>query len=127
MVKIRLSRLGKTNRPYWRIVALDSRKKRDGAFLDNLGSYDPLKHEVTQIHLDRIQEWVSKGAICSDTVKKLIKTYKSTEISGKEPKIKKEVKTKKAEAKVEKKALPKEEKAEKVEKPVEEKVEENKA
>ncbi len=72
-VKIRLSRTGRKNRPFWRIVAVDSRKKRDGAYLENLGSYDPLKHEVLGLHTDRINDWVSKGAICSDTVKKLIK------------------------------------------------------
>lgn len=76
-VKIRLSRLGKKNRPYWRIVAVDSRKKRDGAFLDNLGTYDPLKHQLVQLHQDRLQDWVKKGAICSDTVKRIIKTTKS--------------------------------------------------
>ncbi len=72
-VKIRLSRIGKTNRPYWRIVAMDGRKKRDGAYLDNLGTYDPIKHEVIQLHRERIQEWVSKGAICSATVLKIMK------------------------------------------------------
>ena len=72
-VKIRLSRIGKTNRPYWRIVAMDGRKKRDGAYLDNIGTYDPIKHEVIQLHRERIQEWVSKGAICSATVLKIMK------------------------------------------------------
>jgi len=72
-VKIRLSRIGRKNRPYWRIIAVDSRKKRDGAFLENLGAYDPIKHEVYQLHTDRINDWVSKGAICSDAVKKIIR------------------------------------------------------
>lgn len=76
-VKIRLSRIGKKNRPYWRIVAVDSRKKRDGAFLDNLGTYDPFKHEVIQFHKDRIDAWVAKGAQCSDAVIKLIKSQKT--------------------------------------------------
>ncbi|KKP22933.1 MAG: 30S ribosomal protein S16 [candidate division TM6 bacterium GW2011_GWF2_28_16] len=75
-VKIRLSRLGKTNRPYWRVVAVDSRKKRDGAFLDNLGTYDPIKHEVIQLNNEGINNWVLKGAICSPAVKKLIKISK---------------------------------------------------
>ena len=75
-VKIRLSRIGKTNRPYWRVVAVDSRKKRDGAYLENLGTYDPVKHKLLQLHVDRIDAWVSKGAICTDVVKKLIKTAK---------------------------------------------------
>jgi small subunit ribosomal protein S16 len=76
-VKIRLSRTGKTNRPYSKIVAVDSRKKRDGAYLENLGSYDPIKHEVIQLHADRIQDWVSKGAICSATVTKIMKLHAS--------------------------------------------------
>ena len=75
-VKIRLSRLGRTNRPYWRVVAVDSRKKRDGAFLENLGTYDPIKHQVLQLHTDRIDGWVAKGALCSPTVKKLIRISK---------------------------------------------------
>ena len=72
-VKIRLSRLGKKNRPYWRVVAIDSREKRDGAYLENLGTYDPIKHEVVQLHKERIQEWVTKGAICSPSVQKIMK------------------------------------------------------
>ena len=72
-VKVRLSRIGRKNRPYWRIVAVDSKKKRDGAFLENLGTYDPIRHEVIQLHKERIADWISKGAICSDAVKKLMR------------------------------------------------------
>lgn len=72
-IKIRLSRLGKKNRPYWRIVAIDSRKNRDSNYLDNLGTYDPIKHEVIRINKDRIQEWIKQGASCSPAVIKLIK------------------------------------------------------
>lgn len=74
-VKIRLSRLGKKHRPYWRIVVMDARKKRDGQFLDNLGTYDPIKHEIVQINADRIKEWVSKGAVCSDAVNKIVRMH----------------------------------------------------
>ena len=81
-VKIRLSRMGKTNRPYWRLVAMDSRKKRDGAALDNLGTYDPIKHTIIQLHEDRINEWVSKGAQCSPTVIKLIKMHKKASVKN---------------------------------------------
>lgn len=77
-VKIRLSRIGRKNRPYWRVIAVDSRKKRDGAFLDNLGTYDPLRHEILQLHKDKITDWVSKGASCSDAVKKLVKMAKNS-------------------------------------------------
>ena len=65
-VKVRLSRVGKTNRPYWRIVAVDSRKKRDGAFLDNMGTYDPIDHTIIRLDVDRIKNWIEKGAICAD-------------------------------------------------------------
>ena len=75
-VKVRLSRLGKKNRPYWRIIAVDSRKKRDGAFLEDLGTYDPIKHEVIQIAKERINDWVAKCAECSEAVVKLMKLAK---------------------------------------------------
>ena len=124
-VKIRLSKIGKTNRPYWRVVAMDTRKKRDGAYLDNLGTYDPITHEIIKIDLEGIKGWVAKGAQCSPTVKKIIKMSKkttSTEVKKAAPKKaskakestnveakvekteKKPAETKKAEKKVESKA-----------------------
>jgi small subunit ribosomal protein S16 len=81
-VKIRLSRIGKKNRPYWRVVAVDSQKKRDGACLEYLGAYDPVTHEILQLHTDQIEKWVSKGAICSPAVIKLIKKNRSTKASA---------------------------------------------
>lgn len=77
-VKIRLSRLGRKNRPFWRIVAIDSRKQRDGACLANLGAYDPFKHAILHLNLNEINEWISKGAQCSPAVVKLLKEYKRT-------------------------------------------------
>ncbi len=77
-VKIRMRRVGKKNRPYWRIVAVDSRKKRDGAYLEKLGTYDPIRHEVITLYKDRINEWISKGAICTNSVLKLIKSSSSS-------------------------------------------------
>ncbi|MBD3231746.1 30S ribosomal protein S16 [Candidatus Dependentiae bacterium] len=74
-VKIRFSRIGRKNRPYWRVVAVDSRKKRDGAFLEKLGTYDPIKHQAIELKKDKIDQWISKGATCSDTIKKLIRMY----------------------------------------------------
>ena len=74
-VKIRLARIGKKHAPYYRIVAIDSRKKRDGASLEILGTYNPLKGELVQFHDDRINDWISKGAIPSDAVRKLQKMY----------------------------------------------------
>lgn len=72
-VKIRMSRVGRKNRPYWRIVAVDSRCKRDGAYLEKLGSYDPIKHQVIQLYKDRIDSWISKGATYTDSVAKIMK------------------------------------------------------
>jgi small subunit ribosomal protein S16 len=75
-VKIRLSRLGKKNAPMYRIVAVDGRAKRDGAFIEDLGTYNPVSGKVVQYHDARIQDWIAKGAILSDTVKRLHKMYK---------------------------------------------------
>ncbi|MFC1854746.1 30S ribosomal protein S16 [Candidatus Dependentiae bacterium] len=74
-VKIRLSRIGKKHRPYWRIVAVDSRAKRDGKFIDNLGTYDPLNHKLVTFKSDGIKEWIAKGAECSNAVIKLTKMH----------------------------------------------------
>jgi small subunit ribosomal protein S16 len=75
-VRIRLSRIGTKHDPYFRIVAVDSRKKRDGAFLENLGTYNAIKTELVQFHEERINHWISLGAQPSDTVKKLHRMYK---------------------------------------------------
>ena len=74
-VKIRLTRIGKTNAPFYRIIAIDSRRKRDGASLDILGTYDPIEGKLIQFNQEGINQWVSKGAILSDAVKKLEKLY----------------------------------------------------
>ena len=71
MVKIRLTRLGRHKIPFYRIVAIDSKKARDGEYLDNLGYYDP-RAKVLQIKHDRVEYWLSKGAKPTDTVAKLI-------------------------------------------------------
>ncbi len=72
-VKIRFTRVGKKHAPIYRIVAIDSRKKRDGACLENLGTYNPLTKEIVQWHTDRIAYWESHGAIVTDAVKRLQK------------------------------------------------------
>ncbi|MBP6869520.1 30S ribosomal protein S16 [Candidatus Babeliales bacterium] len=72
-VKIRFTRVGKKHAPVYRIVAIDSRKKRDGEYLENLGTYNPLTKEIVQWHTDRIAYWESKGAIVTDAVKRLQK------------------------------------------------------
>lgn len=73
-VRIRLSRVGATKRPSYRVVAIDSRRPRDGRALEILGFYDPLTKPATvQIDAARLAAWVGKGALPSDTVAKLIK------------------------------------------------------
>jgi small subunit ribosomal protein S16 len=74
-VKLRLARYGKKKAPVYRIVAIDSRKKRQGEFLDDLGTYNPLTGEILHFHEDRVQDWISKGAQPTDTVKRLRKIY----------------------------------------------------
>jgi small subunit ribosomal protein S16 len=73
-VKIRMKRVGAKNSPYFRIVVADSRSPRDGKFIEEIGSYQPLKQGDNFIlKLDRAQYWVSKGAKPSDTVASFIK------------------------------------------------------
>jgi small subunit ribosomal protein S16 len=73
-VKIRLARHGAKKRPFYRIVVADSESPRDGRFLENVGTYNPLK-DPAQITLksERIQYWLNHGATPTDTVKSLLK------------------------------------------------------
>jgi small subunit ribosomal protein S16 len=81
-VKIRLSRIGKKNAPVFRIVAIDSRSARDGAPLEVLGTYNPVKHELVQFNADRINYWISTGAQVSNSVKKIQKLHSTTALSA---------------------------------------------
>jgi small subunit ribosomal protein S16 len=73
-VKIRLTRVGATNNPIWRVVAADQRSPRDGRFIDVLGHYNP-QTDPSTIDLDeqKVRHWLSQGAQPSNTVKKLLK------------------------------------------------------
>jgi len=73
-VKIRLARHGAKKRPFYRIVVADSESPRDGRFLENVGTYNPVKDpaEVT-LKTDRVQYWLQQGAIPTDTVRNLLK------------------------------------------------------
>jgi small subunit ribosomal protein S16 len=73
-VKIRLARHGTKKRPFYRIVVADSKSPRDGRFLENVGTYNPVI-EPTEVVLkqERINYWIDQGAILSDTVKSLLK------------------------------------------------------
>lgn len=73
-VKIRLKKFGAKKRPYYRIVVLDSRQPRDGKTIDELGFYHPIEKEGSQLRLneEKARAWLSKGAVPSDTVRKLL-------------------------------------------------------
>lgn len=73
-VKIRLARHGAKKRPYYRIVVADSQYARDGRFLENVGTYNPLQDPVeVTLKQERIKYWMDQGATPSDTVKSLLK------------------------------------------------------
>lgn len=75
-VAIRLQRAGGRNRPFYRVVATDSRTARDGRFLEKVGFYNPLKDPAElQLDVPRIRDWVSKGAQLSETVALLLKRF----------------------------------------------------
>ncbi|MFP4363401.1 MAG: 30S ribosomal protein S16 [Spirochaetia bacterium] len=73
-VKIRLKRYGTKKRPYYRLVAVDSREPRDGRTIEELGFYHPIELEEKQVKLkeDRIRDWVDNGAQVSKTVRRLL-------------------------------------------------------
>lgn len=74
MVKIRLRRMGSRNHPFFRVVVSDARKTPTSAALDEIGFYDPRKQPaVVSIDRERLDRWVSKGALLSPTVSKLLK------------------------------------------------------
>ena len=100
-VTLRLSRIGKKHVPFFRIVAVDSRKKRDGECLAVLGTYDVLKTKLVNFDEQGIQAWIDKGARVSDSVKKIIKLNKQAQkAAAAAPKAKKEKAAPKKEASV---------------------------
>jgi small subunit ribosomal protein S16 len=76
VVRLRLQRFGAKKRPYYRIVSADSRAKRDGRYLEQVGTYDPMQspHKIT-FKEGRMEYWMSVGAQPSDTVASLFKRY----------------------------------------------------
>jgi len=73
MVKIRLRRMGRRNRPYYRVVVADSRSPRDGKFIDIIGHYDPLTDPATiSIDEEKALTWLRSGARPTDTVRSLL-------------------------------------------------------
>ena len=117
MVIIRLARSGAKKNPYYFITVADERRPRDGAFIERLGFFNPMARgheERLRLDLDKLNEWISKGAQVSDRVKALVKESKLTpeELEAK-------IAAKKARAEAKKVAI-----AEKLAKEAEEKAEE---
>ena len=74
MVKIRLRRMGAKKAPYYRIVVADSRSPRDGRFIEEVGTYNPMADsEKLKVNQERVQYWISNGAQPTDTVRGLLK------------------------------------------------------
>ncbi len=74
MVKIRLRRMGAKKSPFYRIVVADSRYPRDGRFIEEIGTYNPLTEpSEVKVDADKVKEWIGKGAQPTDTVKNLFK------------------------------------------------------
>jgi len=72
LVKIRLIRMGAHKRPFYRIVVSDSRTRRDGPYIELLGTYDPLKDSEVKIDKEKTKLWIQKGAQPTDSVKRLL-------------------------------------------------------
>ncbi len=74
MVKIRLTRRGARKKPFYRVIAADTRARRDGPFLEILGTYNPLKDpSEINIKMERVKYWLNNGAQPTSTVRKLLK------------------------------------------------------
>jgi small subunit ribosomal protein S16 len=73
LVKIRLTRLGAHKRPFYRVIVADSRARRDGPFIEIIGTYDPLKEpSEVKIDMEKAKHWLQNGAQPTDKVKKLM-------------------------------------------------------
>lgn len=73
-VKIRLKRIGAKNNPVFRVVVADGRSPRDGRFIEEVGTYQPLKTgENFSLNMERVEHWISKGALPSDTVSDFVR------------------------------------------------------
>ena len=73
-VKIRLRRMGAKKAPFYRVVVADSRYPRDGRFIEEVGTYNPLTEPATvEVDTEKVKKWISNGAQPTDTVKRLLK------------------------------------------------------
>jgi small subunit ribosomal protein S16 len=86
-VKIRLKRMGKIRAPFYRVVVMDSRTKRDGRAIEEIGKYHPTEEpSLIDIDMDRASYWLSQGAQPTEAVAALLKKYEEGTVRVKEPK-----------------------------------------
>jgi len=72
--KIRLARAGAKKRPFYQVVVADERSRRDGRFIENMGTYDPTKNPAAvKLNEEKILAWLGKGAQPTDTVRQILK------------------------------------------------------
>ncbi|HSI84301.1 MAG: 30S ribosomal protein S16 [Candidatus Methylacidiphilales bacterium] len=82
-VSIRLRREGAKNNPYYRIVVASKQGKRDGKFIEQVGTYDPKKKEGNfNLKLDRVEHWIGVGAQPSDTVASFVKRARKAKVAA---------------------------------------------
>jgi len=74
-VRIRLSRVGRRNDPYFRIAVYDGRTRRDGEYLEQLGTYNPRAKPEQKVRIDKVRydHWVSKGALPTEALERILK------------------------------------------------------
>lgn len=82
-VRIRLTRMGRKKKPFYRIIVANNEAKRDGKFLDIIGTYDPMQNPVV-VHLDteKLNDWLGKGAEPTVTVRSLIKKHGAAQVEN---------------------------------------------
>ena len=82
-LKIRLTRVGSTHNPHYRVVVAEARSRRDGDPVEVLGTYDPRnKGRQVNLKLDRVEYWLGKGALPSDTLNSMIKKARRAAVAG---------------------------------------------
>jgi len=84
--KIRLARYGSKKRPFYRIVAADAAARRDGRFLEQIGTYDPTKSPpAVSLKRDRVKHWLDVGALPTDTVAMVLRQFMTAEDTAYRP------------------------------------------
>lgn len=82
-VRIRLTRMGRKKQPFYRIIVANNEAARDGKFLDIVGTYDPMQEpEAIKIDMEKVNEWLGKGAEPSVTVRSLIKKHGAAQVEN---------------------------------------------